>query len=122
MTGLEKYRGHQTEQQIVNTICEYLTISHIPFARVRNTGAIIKKDDGRFFFGRQKFNQRGVSDIIACVSSVALAIEVKRKDGVVSPEQDNWILRWIKEGGKALVARSLDDVIQKINEIRNVAL
>lgn len=105
------------EQGVVNAIWEYLTLSRIPVVHIRNTGNIFHRE-GKVFFGKQKFDQKGAADLIACVHSVPLAIEVKSVLGRVRPEQEDWLKSWENAGGQSLVARSVDDVIEKINIIK----
>ncbi len=111
---------HPSEQAILQSILDYLTITRIPHAHIRNTGIIIK-ENGKFRFGKPKIQQKGVSDIIACVCSVPLAIEVKAHNGEVSADQIEWLTRWTKEGGQAIVVNDLDILVEKINQIRETS-
>ena len=56
-------------------------------------------------------SEKGVADIIGCYKGRFLAIEIKTDKGVVSDHQKNFLDRVTKAGGLALVARSIDDVI-----------
>lgn len=121
------------EQSIVNAIWETLCGLQIPAVHIRNTGTPLHRD-GKIFFGRNKFDQKGAPDIIALVAQkvpinidgpssvfgVGLAIEVKSATGRVSPEQEDWLLKWRKNGGHVVVARSVDDVLEKIHELTGV--
>jgi hypothetical protein len=42
-------------------------------------------------------------------------IEVKTENGVLSPHQERFIENIISSGGIAFVARSIDDVVEKLN-------
>lgn len=58
-----------------------------------------------------RFQIRGVSDILAVFSNGRLlAIEVKSKRGILRPEQRAFLERVSREGGFAVVARSLQDI------------
>jgi len=54
---------------------------------------------------------KGVADILGIYQGRFLAIEVKRRLGKLSPEQAKFLDRINHEGGIALCARSVDDVI-----------
>lgn len=57
-----------------------------------------------------QFMEAGVADIICCIRGRYVAIEVKRKGGVVSPLQERFLAFVAKAGGIGFVAYSLDDV------------
>lgn len=110
-----------SEQNIVQSISHYLSLMHIPYAHIRNSGNIIHRD-GKVIFGRTQFSQPGISDFIACVESIGLAIEVKSRKGKVRPEQERWLKNWEEKGkGQSLVARSLEDVISKVESIKKAS-
>jgi hypothetical protein len=54
----------------------------------------------------------GVPDIIGCFKGRFIGIEVKSQKGVVSEYQKHFLQRIIDAGGIAIIARSLDDVIE----------
>jgi len=71
--------------------------------------------DGKF----RPLRMRGVSDLICCVRGTFLAIEVKKeKGGKLSDYQKAFLDTVESVGGKALVANSLDQVIESVNLIR----
>lgn len=57
---------------------------------------------------------RGVSDIIGIWQGRYLAIEVKRPGLELTKYQELFINRVNKEGGLAFMAKSVDDVIDKL--------
>ncbi len=66
-------------------------------------------------------SQKGVSDIIGIYKRLFLAIEVKREDAIQCPyncnhktcwEQAKFLKAVSKEGGIALVVRSVDDIFK----------
>jgi hypothetical protein len=64
---------------------------------------------------------KGVADIIGVWNGRFLAIEVKRPDGRLTEDQERFIGKIRAHGGIALVARSVDDVIDGL-EVRNRVL
>lgn len=56
----------------------------------------------------------GVPDIIGVYKGRMIGIEVKTSNGKTSPYQDNFIKNINDAGGLAFVARSVDDVIEKL--------
>jgi Holliday junction resolvase len=60
----------------------------------------------------------GVPDIIGIYRGKFLAIEVKTERGKLSPHQERFIQNINDAGGIAFVARSVDDVIEKL-ELKN---
>ena len=55
-------------------------------------------------------SQKGVADIIGIYKGRPLAIEVKTEKGKLSQHQSRFLDIWRREGGIAIVARSIDDV------------
>jgi len=104
------------EQDTVRAILQYLAVHHIPAWRV-NTGATTI---GTRFI---RFGVVGMSDIVGILTERRvtetdgmewtgrfLAIEVKSATGVVTPAQHAFLDQVNAAGGKAFVARSVDDV------------
>jgi len=56
----------------------------------------------------------GVPDILGIYKGKMLGIEVKTKNGKVSPAQQGFIDAINREGGLVFVARSVDDVMEKL--------
>lgn len=106
-----------TEAQNVDAIIEYLKVLGVPYARVTNTGVIIKDRRGTFF-GKRKHDQKGIADILACWKGWAIAIEVKREGGVRSEEQTAWLHRWETKGGGAwMVATNAEQVANLLESL-----
>ena len=55
-------------------------------------------------------------DLICCVNGWMCGIEVKNEKGIVSEQQEVHIHNIIKAGGIAFVARSLEEVLEKLKE------
>jgi hypothetical protein len=62
-------------------------------------------------------HSKGISDILGLWMGRGLAIEVKAKGGRLSPEQKEFLEGWRESGGIAILAYSLDDVIQALEEV-----
>jgi hypothetical protein len=60
-------------------------------------------------------SETGVSDILGCYRGKLLCIEVKREGGRLSPYQETFLGAVRAEGGIAIVARSVEDVIKGLN-------
>lgn len=57
----------------------------------------------------------GIPDIIGIWNGHLLAIEVKTAKGKLSPQQETKLMEINQNGGLAFVARSVDDVIDKLD-------
>ena len=54
--------------------------------------------------------KNGVSDLLGIYKGKPLAIEVKKYNGEVSQTQFQWLKEFERQGGIAIVARSVEDV------------
>ena len=105
-----KYVPKVAEKDVVKVILQYLEAKKI-FAWRNNTGAIVAGvgTNKRFF----KFGLKGSSDIIGILPDGRfLGIECKAGKNKLSPAQDYFLKRIDQNGGCAIVAYSVDDVIQ----------
>ena len=59
--------------------------------------------------------EKGVSDIIGCHQGKMIAIEVKKPSGKATPAQLDFLANVVKAGGIGFVAKSVEDVIEKLN-------
>ncbi len=89
------------EKSIENKIKDYLKLK----------GAYYVK-----YFGN-KFSQVGVPDILACYKGRFIGIEVKNEKGKTSPLQDINLKQIQEAGGISIVARSVEEVKQIIDNI-----
>lgn len=96
------------EKEIQKSILDYLEAKRI-FCWKEHSGGILIDGGDRYM----PIGLRGKSDILGIWKGRFLAIEVKRKTGVVSPAQQYFIDRINEEGGLAFVATSIDDLIEK---------
>lgn len=107
-----------SEKEIENTILHWLAMNKYFAWKNQSTGIFdpVRKCYRR---SRNPFHIRGVADILGLMpDGRLLAIEVKSKRGVVSLEQKEFVKRVAEAGGIALIARSLDDVINALREHR----
>jgi len=115
-------KAHHTEGDTVRAILQFLHARRVLAWRI-NTGAV--KIDRRFL----RFGAVGMSDIIGVLTVVAagpggimispdigqfFAIEVKSAKGKLTPRQQSFLDQVNAAGGKALMARSVDDVKQAL--------
>lgn len=63
-----------------------------------------------------KYNIKGVPDICGIYNGKPLYIEVKKPGGYPSKEQKEFITRANNEGAICFIARSLDEVIEKLKQ------
>ena len=67
--------------------------------------------EGGFIFKTISCNKNGIPDLIACISGQFVAIEVKKDGNDPSVIQLFQMDKIIEAGGKAFVAKSVEDVI-----------
>jgi len=103
------YKKSQTTD-LTAAILDYLHKIGIPAWRM-NTGA------ARVRGGRQiRFGFKGCSDIVGILHDGRwLAVEVKREYDKPRPEQIEFLAMVEMKGGIAMIARRIEDVIQKID-------
>jgi len=103
-----------SEKEIVNSCIRYLVLNGYQVIR-NNTGAFaVKGQNGKRRFIR--FGFPGSADIIACSPSGRfVAVECKTRNGRLSDKQRDFLERIRSNGGIAIVARSLDDLICQLS-------
>lgn len=99
------------EQEIQNEILRYLNRLPGCFAWRNNSTGIWDKEKNCY---RRTHSIKGVSDIIGCYRGRFLGIEVKRRKGIVSPEQEAFIRTINEHGGIAFVARDVQTVCENL--------
>ena len=95
------------EKDLQKLIMDYLSAQKIFHFR-NNTGAVERTYNGRSCFMR--YGCPGSPDIICVVDGQFVGIEVKGDKGKQSPEQKIFEASLIYNGGKYILARSLEDV------------
>ena len=99
------------EQQIQKQILDYLRYRGI-FCWKNNTAGIFVRSRNTFI----PSHAPGVADILGILKDGRfLAIEVKAAKGKVAPHQQAFLDEIAARGGVAFVARSIEDVQQKLN-------
>lgn len=101
----------EKESDIVKAILDWLHYNHFKCWR-NNSGAHFVSSKGKDYAIRMA--PAGTPDIIGLSKQGKfIGIEVKRKRGIVSVEQAEFLLYLNNSGGVGLVAYSLDDVIHE---------
>lgn len=104
------------EKLIENHILRWLSLNGI-FAWKNQSVGIFDPVKKIYRKSNNPYHIKGVSDIIGILSDGRfLAIEVKSKTGKPSPEQINFIKQINDSGGKAFIARSLEDVQEELHK------
>lgn len=104
------------EKAIENHILRWLSLNGI-FAWKNQSVGIFDPVKKIYRKSNNPYHIKGVSDIIGILSDGRfLAIEVKSKTGKPSPEQINFIKQINDSGGKAFIARSLEDVQEELHK------
>lgn len=98
------------EKQIENQILDYLAYNDIFAWKIKTMGTFDQSTNK--FRKPSKRYMKGVADILGIYQGKPLAIEVKSKKGVLSLYQKIFLNRFKENGGTAIVARSLDDVVK----------
>jgi len=102
-----------TENEILNAIAEYLWYNRIFFYRNNNTSIYDAKR--KAYRKMPKWSIAGVSDIVAVLpNGQACYIEVKKEGSYLSQAQKDFIEAVKENGGIAFVARSVEDVREKL--------
>lgn len=104
------------EKSIENGILRWLNLSGI-FAWKNQSVGIFDPVKKIYRRSNNPFHIKGVSDVLGILpDGRLLAIEVKSATGRASPEQIAFIDKINTAGGLAFVARSLDEVQEKIKK------
>jgi len=103
------------ERDVLKAIMELLH-KHPKVGKVwrQNSGTFTKQYGSKTHYIRAN-TAKGMSDIMGILKDGrTLAIEVKSPTGKLQPHQREFLLTIYKAGGLAFVARSVDDVIEKL--------
>ena len=102
-----------TEQQIQNAILDYLNLCPGVYWRNNSTGVYdpVKK----CFRRTSKFHRNGIADILGIRSDgTFVAIEVKTEKGRLTDNQKSFLKDIEDNNGVAFVARSIEDVRDRL--------
>lgn len=102
----------EKENDIQNTICEYLKLKNHFFWR-QNTSPTMQFGNGSATFRRMgKYALKGVPDIFVVHNGKVYLIEVKRPKGKLSEHQLEFQRRCAEENVPYYVVYSVDDVMK----------
>lgn len=106
-----------TEKEIENSILDYLKTQKGFFWKNQSVGVWdnVKKTYRK---PNNRHHINGVADILGCLPCGRFcAIEVKSKRGKTTEAQDRFLQMVSDLGGKAFVARSIDDVQEELQDV-----
>ncbi|MBK3666190.1 VRR-NUC domain-containing protein [Bradyrhizobium diazoefficiens] len=98
------------ESEIQAAICDYLALKGYLFSRTNNT-PVFDKARG-IHRSLPKYTRRGWPDICLIRNGQFIGIEVKAEKGKLSDDQKELGREIETHGGRYVVARSIDDLIQ----------
>lgn len=98
-----------TETDIMNLI--RLKLSEMDFIVFRTNVGKVKLEDGRWF---NTGLPRGFSDLFAIKNGRVYFIEVKKPNGVVGPDQLNFIKQMQNKGCTAGIVYSVEEAVQLV--------
>src|SRR3990167_6155960 len=107
------------ESDLQKKIMDYLRLKHKALVfKHRNVG-IFKKNTGKYI--PLSFGEKGISDIIGCLppDGKMIAVEVKSNTGVPSKEKVEFLDKVKENGGIAILAYTIDEVIEKLENNKN---
>ena len=109
---------HESETAIKRHIMQYLRLQGF-FCWVNVSTGIYDPTIGKFRKLTGYGMMRGTSDILGVFKKTGklLAIEIKTKSGKVSPEQEFFLSEVNRNGGIGFVARSVEEVIEKLKDL-----
>lgn len=96
------------ESDIQRAIIEFLAFKRI--FHYRNNSGAFKRDDGHFY----RFGAKGSPDIVCVLEGRFIGIEVKGPTGRQSDDQIEFQRRLEEAGGRYILARSIDDVMNAL--------
>ena len=108
------------EGAVVSACLDYLAVRGIHAWRNNSGVSRPERRDGSRGFVR--FGHVGSADILGVMpGGKFLAVECKAPRGNLSRHQIEFLDRVRQEGGVAIVARSVDDLIEQLQELENLA-
>lgn len=109
---MKTVKRQKPEREIQNDILEWLTAQGIFCWRNNSTG-LFDASSGTFR-RKGKYQRLGISDILGVIHGTLFAIEVKTAKGKLSDYQKQFLDDVSLNGGVAIVARSIEDVENKL--------
>lgn len=114
-----------TENDIKNSIIQYLRLNQWLVFRINSGAATVKDEKGKrrwFWFARwfvagKEEKRAGISDIIGLhPRHRPIAVETKLPGNKPTEAQQEFLDEWTEHGGVAIVAYSLDDLIEVLEK------
>ncbi len=105
----------QKEKVIENEILEYLAHQDILAFKIKSMGTF--DPTTKRFRRPSKYYKRGVADILGIYKTRPLAIEVKSEKGRLSIHQKIFLQEFQDYGGISIVARSVEELSEKLGRI-----
>lgn len=111
-------RNSPLEKDIQKVLCEWLELNKFFFWRSNNIPVFGMNNGGkRTFRSLPKYTPRGLPDLICIVKGKFIAIEVKRPGAKLRPEQADFGVRCVENGGIYWCITDLADLRSKIMSI-----
>jgi len=105
------------EGAVRNLVCSYLTRLGL-FFWLHDSVGIFDPKTKRFRRNTSPYRMKGVADILGILPSGRMfAIELKSATGRLTPEQKIFIEKVNASGGIAFMARSIEDVKERLDEL-----
>jgi hypothetical protein len=99
------------EKDIQRAICDYLFVNGYFFWRSNNIPVFGRSNDGqKRFRALPKYTPKGLPDIIVIRGGRFIALEVKRPDCELRPEQKEFREKCYLNGGDYYVVHSVDEL------------
>lgn len=112
---MKKKRSGVREIHTENAILDYLALRQVFAWKARTVGTWDQKRS--VFRARSRRYMVGISDIVGIYRGKPLAIEVKTGNGYLRPDQKKFLHRFNEAGGIAIVARSVEEVAECLDEV-----
>ena len=97
------------EVDIQREICEHLHANGFFFWRSNNVPVYSRSNDGKMRFrALPKYTPKGLPDICIIYNGMFIGVEVKRPGGKLRPEQKDICKQITDNGGKYILADSID--------------
>lgn len=122
--ALEVITDVPTENQIRNAIADFLVFNGWLVIRINSGAAQVTENGKRRYVSFVRWSvlgqgtqTAGVSDLLCIKANYPpMVIETKRPGNTPTEAQEKFMAEWVKHGGVALVAHSVDDVQQALTE------
>ena len=111
-----------TEAEVQRAVLDLLAYERIWAMRINTAAQVLQDDKGNRRFVRSHSAGKGTADVQALVPAgrlfMVIWIECKNSIGRQSPEQISFQQDVERRGHRYIIARSVDDVLKALREIR----